>query len=61
MYMLQNPSQPPLIKGGARRKQSQNSVTKNATKSPHDKGDRGGFETKKDLGDLYKMVYLIYY
>ncbi len=80
--MLQNPSQPPLIKGGARRKQSQNSVTKNATKSPHDKGvsvaqdleyiarskastirkvyrsckDRGGFETKKDLGDLYKFV-----
>jgi very-short-patch-repair endonuclease len=38
MYMLQNPSQPPLIKGGARCKQSQNSVTKNATKSPHDKG-----------------------
>ena len=66
--MSQNPSQPPLIKGGAR-KQSQNSVTK----SPLGKGVsvaqdleyiarskvstiRKVYRSCKDLGGLYKFV-----
>jgi len=45
--MSQNPSKPPLIKGGYATK-SQSSVIK----SPPDKGDIGGFETKKNIGEL---------
>jgi very-short-patch-repair endonuclease len=40
--MLQNPSQPPFIKGGARTK-SQNSVT-NVARYPLDKGGKGDFK-----------------